>query len=321
MSLTSMNSSGKLDTFVTAQQIGNPAQPLPGSAQVPGASVLVAPIPRLVIRSHWFERSLALNHRSEWVIGRGKDNDIVLPERWISRHHAVLKYVDSAAFSLVDLGSLNGSYVSNQSATQPLILQGGDRITLGDSEIDFQCPSGEFRLNNQNGGGKTVLMTSSSQLQGEIWREILSSQGLSVLWAVSGASVPDLIKHAELIGQLPSLLLIDLVATKDNPYDLCRWCSEKHPKMRVILTTGMRTELFPSEQQWALRQGALDLFPGFGTTSLLSNMGDIAGRLRVILQALNWQTIEQSPLASTLLALQERLKNTVRSGFNYSALS
>ncbi len=315
-----MNSPGKNDTFVTEQQMGDSAQPLPGKFIVPGASVLVAPIPRLVIRSHWFERSLALNHRAEWVIGRGKDNDIVIPERWISRHHAVLKYVNSAAFSLVDLGSLNGSYVNHQSATQPLVMQGGDRITLGDSEIDFQCPSGDFRLNNHNSGGKTVLMTSSAQLQGEIWREILSSQGLSVLWAVSGASLQDLIKHAELIGQLPSLLLIDIEATKDNPYDLCRWCSENHPKMRVILTAGSRTELFPSEQQWALRQGALDLFPGFGSNSLLSNMGDIASRVRVILQALNWQTIEQSPLASTLLALQERLKNSARSGFDNSVL-
>jgi pSer/pThr/pTyr-binding forkhead associated (FHA) protein len=315
-----MNSSGKLDTFVTGQAMGQPSQPVVDNAPLPANSVLVAPIPRLIIRSHWFERSIALNHRSEWVIGRGRDNDIVLPERWISRHHAVLKYVDPSAFSLVDLGSLNGSYVNHQSAGQPLLLKGGDLITLGDSEIDFQCPATDFRLNHYT-GGKTVLMTSSSQLQGEIWREILSSQGLSVLWAKPGTPLQDVIKHAELVGQTPSLILVDLVATKDNPYDFCRWCNQTYPQMQVILTSGMRTELYPSEQQWALRQGALDLFPGFGSNGLLSNMGDIASRVRVILRALNWPTIEQSPLASTLLALQERLRNVARPGFENSASS
>ncbi len=306
-----MNSSGKLDTFVTGQAMSEPSQPLTSNAPLPTNSVLVAPIPRLMIRSHLFERSIALNHRSEWVIGRGRDNDIVLPERWISRHHAVLKYVNPSAFSLVDLGSLNGAYVNHQSASQPLILKGGDRITLGDSEIDFQCPATEFRLNHYS-GEKTVLITSSSQMQGEIWREILSSQGLSVLWAAPGTPLPDVIKQAELIGQTPSLLLIDLVTTRDNPYDFCRWCHQAYPQIRVILTSGMRTELYPSEQQWALRQGAIDLFPGFGSNGLLSNMGDIASRVRVILRALNWPTIEQSPLASTLLALQERLRNVAR---------
>lgn len=300
--------------------MGQPSQPVVDNAPLPANSVLVAPIPRLIIRSHWFERSIALNHRSEWVIGRGRDNDIVLPERWISRHHAVLKYVDPSAFSLVDLGSLNGSYVNHQSAGQPLLLKGGDLITLGDSEIDFQCPATDFRLNHYT-GGKTVLMTSSSQLQGEIWREILSSQGLSVLWAKPGTPLQDVIKHAELVGQTPSLILVDLVATKDNPYDFCRWCNQTYPQMQVILTSGMRTELYPSEQQWALRQGALDLFPGFGSNGLLSNMGDIASRVRVILRALNWPTIEQSPLASTLLALQERLRNVARPGFENSASS
>jgi pSer/pThr/pTyr-binding forkhead associated (FHA) protein len=320
MSFTSMNPSGRFDTYIAGEDIDSQSMFVQSGDLNSGASVLVAPIPRLVIRSQWFERSIALNHRAEWVIGRSKDNDIVLPERWISRHHAVLKYVNSGAFSLVDLGSLNSSFVNHQSAAQPMVLKGGDRITLGDSEIDFQCPVGDFRLSDHHSGGKTVLMTSSSQLQGEIWREILSSQGLSVLWAVSGASLQDVIKHTDLIGQPPSLLLLDLVATKDNPYDLCRWCQQNYPKTRVVLTTGTRTELLPSEQQWALRQGALDLFPGFGSYSLLSNMGDIASRLRVILQALDWQTIEQSPLASTLLSLQERLKGTIQSGFNHSDL-
>lgn len=311
MSLTSIHPSSPIDTIDTpfpVSSLDDLSQPPQGSFLPPRDSVMVSPTPRVIIRSHWFERSLALNHRREWMIGRGKDSHIILPDRSISRHHAALKYVDSVGFTLVDLGSLNGCFVNEQQVMQSILLKSGDRILLGETELYFQCPSTDFQFDSPESQGKNVLITSSSHIQGEIWREILSSQGLSITWAVSTVTLEEVLLILDRLGQFPSLLLLDLGATKNNPYEFCRWCRQTQPNLPVILTSGMRTELYPSERQWALRQGALDLFPGFNRSNLLSNLGEIATKVRTILQALDWQQIEQSSLVPTLLELQERVR-------------
>ena len=70
---------------------------------------------------------------SSLTIGRGPDNDLVLADGRVSRHHA---RVTGRRGTLVytDLGSTNGSRV-NGAPVGELVLGAGDRIELGDSVL------------------------------------------------------------------------------------------------------------------------------------------------------------------------------------------
>lgn len=70
---------------------------------------------------------------TELTIGRGADNDVVLPDGRVSRHHARLTGRRGTVV-YVDLGSTNGSRVNGVPVGE-LVLGEGDRIELGDSVI------------------------------------------------------------------------------------------------------------------------------------------------------------------------------------------
>ena len=66
------------------------------------------------------------------TIGRTSDNDIVLDDSQISRHHARLTR-RGAAWVLEDLGSRNGCHVNGTRISGPVALARGDRVELSDS--------------------------------------------------------------------------------------------------------------------------------------------------------------------------------------------
>ena len=70
---------------------------------------------------------------TELTIGRSADNDLVLADSRVSRHHARITG-RRGTIVYVDLGSTNGSRV-NGVAVGELVLGEGDRIELGDSVI------------------------------------------------------------------------------------------------------------------------------------------------------------------------------------------
>ena len=78
-----------------------------------------------------------------WTIGRGDDNNFVLPDRWISRNHAMLQQMETGDFYLIDLGSRNGSFVNGRRVTVPVTLKHCDALTFGQTELEFFCPSNE----------------------------------------------------------------------------------------------------------------------------------------------------------------------------------
>ena len=49
----------------------------------------------------------------EFLIGRGGECDLVLPERQVSRHHVRITR-DSDRYTLHDLGSKNGTHINGQ---------------------------------------------------------------------------------------------------------------------------------------------------------------------------------------------------------------
>ncbi|TVQ24881.1 MAG: adenylate/guanylate cyclase domain-containing protein [Leptolyngbya sp. DLM2.Bin15] len=100
-------------------------------------------VPHLILRTESGNRYLSLTGTSCWTVGRGDDNNFVLPDRWISRNHAMLQQMETGDFYLIDLGSRNGSFVNGRRVTVPVTLRNGDGLTFGQTELEFYCPSSD----------------------------------------------------------------------------------------------------------------------------------------------------------------------------------
>lgn len=82
------------------------------------------------------EREFVLDGR-DVAIGRAPSCDIVLAgDQLASRRHALLRY-KGGQYSVVDLGSSNGTYVNDQEIHGETELQDGDRITIGGHDMVF----------------------------------------------------------------------------------------------------------------------------------------------------------------------------------------
>ncbi len=53
----------------------------------------------------------------------------------------MLQCMEDGGFYLIDLGSRNGSFVNGRRVSIPVTLQSGDRLTFGQTELDFYAPS------------------------------------------------------------------------------------------------------------------------------------------------------------------------------------
>ncbi len=70
------------------------------------------------------------------AVGRGTDNDVIVDDPEVSRHHCQLK-LQHGAYSFVDLQSRNGSTVNGQ-PVEEIALADGDRIRIGNTRIEFR---------------------------------------------------------------------------------------------------------------------------------------------------------------------------------------
>jgi adenylate cyclase len=82
-------------------------------------------------------RSFPLTGGQSWAIGRGDGCAVLLDSRSVSRLHALIQRREAGDYSLVDLGSRNGSFVNGSRVSLPTVLNDGDRLTLGDQELVF----------------------------------------------------------------------------------------------------------------------------------------------------------------------------------------
>jgi adenylate cyclase len=86
-------------------------------------------------------KRLPLTGGNCWTVGRSEDNDFVITDRWISRNHAMLQAMDNGEMYLIDLGSRNGSFVNGRRVNIPVTMKNGDRLTFGQTELVFHCPT------------------------------------------------------------------------------------------------------------------------------------------------------------------------------------
>jgi hypothetical protein len=76
------------------------------------------------------------------TLGRTLNNDIVIPDRSVSRFHAFLKLRESGRFEILDAGSTNGTIVNGgtvpaQGKGSPVELKAGDTLRLGQVELTY----------------------------------------------------------------------------------------------------------------------------------------------------------------------------------------
>src|SRR5229473_4970969 len=75
--------------------------------------------------------------KDEISIGRGEENDVVIPHASVSRQHARLMRRDGG-FELMDLNSTNGSYVDDRQVHGSAFLSAGTQLRLGDIRFVLQ---------------------------------------------------------------------------------------------------------------------------------------------------------------------------------------
>ena len=125
--------------------------------------VTLQPTPYLLLRTESGNRYLPLVGSTCWTVGRSDDNNFVIPDRWISRNHAMLQCMETGEFYLIDLGSRNGSFVNGRRVSVPVTLRHGDHLTFGQTELDFYCPSVN-RHEVSSGGMDSEELTATSTL-------------------------------------------------------------------------------------------------------------------------------------------------------------
>jgi|SRR5579884_3606790 len=93
------------------------------------------------------QRGPVIGHRhdldsSQFTIGRGQDNDLVLNDALVSRYHAVIRQ-ESAGLVLIDLGSTNPALVNDVPLEPgvPQRLQHRDVVVIGAAVFSFQNPT------------------------------------------------------------------------------------------------------------------------------------------------------------------------------------
>lgn len=113
-------------------------------------------------------------------IGRDAANIIRLHDTEVSRRHAECRKVDGG-YSLVDVGSANGTFVNNQ-RIQQVMLQAGDHIGIGQSLLVFSTGRGETAAEAGDLAEKISMITRSDlELSSAIIKTIGETEGSKIL--------------------------------------------------------------------------------------------------------------------------------------------
>ena len=87
-------------------------------------------------------------------IGREIDNDIILPagDKSASRHHCQIIQENDGTYTLVDVGSTNGTYVNGVQRHGQVKLNRNDIVRAGNSTLPWQT----YFTNDGGGGGMQI---------------------------------------------------------------------------------------------------------------------------------------------------------------------
>jgi adenylate cyclase len=103
-----------------------------------------------------------LTLRGSCRLGRKPDSDIVIDGEKASRKHALIHAqdgTDGSEYWLIDLGSLNGTFLNDQRVLRPTRLHNGDCMTIAGASFRFRqmAAGGETSGMTTVGGNATVM--------------------------------------------------------------------------------------------------------------------------------------------------------------------
>ena len=102
------------------------------------------------------------------VVGRDPSCDLVLADPRVSRRHAVVDPLDDRRAVLRNLASGNGTFVDGRLIDAPLILEGDERIAVGDTVLLASVdgsPRGASGAEDPGGGADRPPAASDSALR------------------------------------------------------------------------------------------------------------------------------------------------------------
>jgi serine phosphatase RsbU (regulator of sigma subunit) len=88
-------------------------------------------VPELSIQAADGSKQRFVLQKERVTIGRSRENDVFLPDQWLSRHHAEIRQKPDGLY-LADLGSKNGTLLNGTRVTEEARLRPGDVVTLGE---------------------------------------------------------------------------------------------------------------------------------------------------------------------------------------------
>ena len=98
-------------------------------------------------------------------IGRHPEQDIQILDPVVSKAHALIEMTPEGDFKLHDGGSRNGTFLNGEKLSRPRLLNHGDTISIGSTELLFQQESG-FRRS------KTRVTIHTNELESHIRNRI-----------------------------------------------------------------------------------------------------------------------------------------------------
>jgi class 3 adenylate cyclase len=104
-------------------------------------------------------KTIDLSTITTFKIGRLGENNLTLPNVWVSRRHAMIQRESTNSYYVIDLGSANGTFVNGIRLTTPTKLASGDVISFGKSHFNFHTtenPPPPPNQINQTIGEETV---------------------------------------------------------------------------------------------------------------------------------------------------------------------
>lgn len=111
------------------------------SAAAGGVENLPAGSALLVVKRGPNAGSRFLLDREATAAGRHPDSDIFLDDVTVSRRHAEFRRGQDGSFEVVDVGSLNGTYV-NREPKNAAALSNGDEVQIGKFRLVFLTTQG-----------------------------------------------------------------------------------------------------------------------------------------------------------------------------------
>lgn len=116
---------------------GPPQEEIPPAGAPPGGTKIIERAPKhlaMLVDKDKPERKYDI--KATVNIGRAHDNQVVIEDSTVSRHHAWIK-PQEGEFLIFDVGSANGTFVNEEKIEEPRHLESGDVVRFGDAEFVF----------------------------------------------------------------------------------------------------------------------------------------------------------------------------------------